>query len=81
MKVIIFKNRHAKPLLARQGFYGLHLPGETHFLILACTDADIQVKTVQPFVSPYKLILFFASGILLYLPEIDKKINTSMMTC
>jgi hypothetical protein len=60
-------------------FTGCFYPASHNFLILICTDADIQVKTVPPFVSPYKVILFFASGILLYLPEIDKKINISVM--
>jgi len=33
-KVITFENRHAKPLLAIEGFYGLHLPGEPQFSYL-----------------------------------------------
>jgi hypothetical protein len=68
------------PDLPERAFTGCGYPASHNFLILACYDADIKVKTIQPFVSPYKLILLLASGILLYLPELDKKINTSMIT-
>jgi len=33
-------------------FAGCIYPASHSFLILACTDADIEVKTVQTFVSP-----------------------------
>jgi len=68
------------PNLPDRAFAGCAYPASHNFLILACTDADLQVKTVQPFVSPYKLILLLASSILLYLPERDNKINASIIT-
>lgn len=47
------------------------------FLLLAYTDTDIQVKTIESFVSPYKLILLFTSDILPYSAEMNKKVNAS----